>query len=280
MSHGAAQAIFVVSVLLNSATPSVAQPFGPPGVPSKAFPPLCSIAEEVKASAPRSMVLNYTDGVHERCASVVVPSVPSAGDTPMPVLFSFHGAGGNAGNFGGRKDRLGLSEADLAKKYGIAVVGGEALQWTGHSPAPPGPGPPGPVPAPCVDCFHSHGCTRALGEQGCLQCMKQHEFGPEGCAHICSSEHVPFPAAEQAVCGEAEQEVAGSDDTTGQRWRSLEEIAGANNPHLHGGQWLIPEIQTDETGLVCDWERNLDLVCGAFPPQHVCIVPSFLCPAV
>ena len=27
----------------------------------------------------------------------------------------------------------------------------------------------------------------------------------------------------------------------------------------HGGQWLIPEVQTDKTGIVCDWQNNRDL---------------------
>ena len=92
--------------LLLSQVATVAQPFGPPGVPSIAFPPLCSIAPQVAEQAPRSTVLNFTDGTHPRCASVVVPS---GMDGPLPILFDFHGAGGNAENFGGRRDRLGVS---------------------------------------------------------------------------------------------------------------------------------------------------------------------------
>ena len=32
------------------------------------------------------------------------------------------------------------------------------------------------------------------------------------------------------------------------------------NSRWHGGQWLIPEIQTDTTGIVCDWATNPELL--------------------
>merc|ERR1711879_1008556 len=40
----------------------------------------------------------------------------------MPVLFYFHGAGGNGGNCGGGEKGM------LAEKYGFGLVCGEALQ--------------------------------------------------------------------------------------------------------------------------------------------------------
>eukprot|EP01052_Picozoa_sp_SAG31_P048224 SAG31_NODE_9996_length_1199_cov_1.251818_1_plen_219_part_10 len=138
-----------------------------------------------------------------------------------------------------------MSDADLALQHGIAVVGGEAIQWTA------GPRPP-PHPSGCSTCFKEHGCHKAMGLQGCLACMEQHKFGPQGCAAVCSPE--PFSDAERAVCGE---------DAVARHWRASEDHAlnvnAIGNPHMHGGQWLIPEVQTDKTGLVCDWERNLDL---------------------
>jgi len=52
----------------------------------------------------------------------------------------------------------------------------------------------------------------------------------------------PFEKAVDAVCGKSEDEFAFGVESS---W--------------HGGQWLLPEIQNDTTGLVCDWENNLDL---------------------
>eukprot|EP01048_Picozoa_sp_COSAG05_P042715 COSAG05_NODE_23232_length_259_cov_0.650000_1_plen_86_part_11 len=86
--------------------------------------------------------------------------------------------------------------------------------------------------------------------------MKKHRYGPQGCAKPCSADHVPFPAVENAVCG---PDAAAEPPHAEQQWglRQLAESSPSQpaNPHLHGGQWLIPEVQTDATGLVCDWEH-------------------------
>ena len=34
---------------------------------------------------------------------------------------------------------------------------------------------------------------------------------------------------------------------------------GTASGNWHGGQWLIPEIQTDATGIVCNWATNPEL---------------------
>lgn len=246
-----------LSLLLAGAA-AVAQPFGPPGIPPTAFPPLCSIAPQVAAQAPSSTVLNFTDGTHARCASVIVPPGVHG---PLPILFDFHGAGGNAGNFGARRDRLGVSWLSLATNHSFAVVGGEAIQWTAKGPAP-APGPPSQ--SNCTKCFELHGCSKAQGQTQCLACMKQHQFGPRSCLQVCKAEHVPFPSVVAAVCGPDDHAFTheNSPDSWGGNMQRLEELPGGGgspNPHLHGGQWTIPEVQTDATGLVCDWDRNLDL---------------------
>ena len=47
----------------------------------------------------------------------------------MPMLFDFHGAGGNAKDFPVRRDAEGITMASLSETYGFALVGGEALQF-------------------------------------------------------------------------------------------------------------------------------------------------------
>lgn len=69
---------------------------------------------------------NFTDGVHQRCISVI-------GDTskgPLPLLFFFHGSGGNAKNCGEQPDvDTGTPFADVAINNGFALVCGEANQY-------------------------------------------------------------------------------------------------------------------------------------------------------
>ena len=213
-----------------------------PGIPTTAFPPLCSIAPPALAANRGSRVLNITDGTHPRCISVIVPT----GAGPFPVLFDFHGAGGNAGNFGMRSDGLGASWSALAAEHNFVVVGGEALQWTAGHSGPPGPGPPA---AGCVSCFKQKGCSASQGAAACERCMEAHRFGPGSCEPICEAEHVQWPVAQRDVCS-----AHGAESPPGQR-RQLAE----RQSHWHGGQWLVPEVQTDRTGLVCDWNSNLDL---------------------
>ena len=84
-------------------------------------PPKCS------SNSKFGSVLNFTDSdSNARCLSLVTPPTSD----PLPVLFYFHGQGGNAQNCGespGEDD--GKSLVDLALEYGFALVCGEALQF-------------------------------------------------------------------------------------------------------------------------------------------------------
>jgi len=144
----------------------------------------------------------------------------------MPVLFDFHGSGGNAHDYPHPADSTGSSWADIALAHGFAVVGGEALQFS----APPSPSP---VPSDCVKCFTDAGCDAGAD---CTDCCRKSQ---SRCAATCGPEHVPFPSAMAAVCrGDGHDRSDGG----GFSW--------------HGGQWLIPEVQNETTGIVCD---SLDL---------------------
>ena len=72
-------------------------------------------------------VLNFTDSDgNARCLSLIVPPAPEA----LPVLFYFHGSGGNAKFCGAQKgEDDGKSLVDLAVQYGFALACGEALQF-------------------------------------------------------------------------------------------------------------------------------------------------------
>ena len=83
-------------------------------------------ANTPKCSAPSGSTMSITDGKgNARCISVVTPS---AAKKPMPVLFWFHGAGGNGGNCGEQRSPEGKSWSELASENGFAFVCGEALQ--------------------------------------------------------------------------------------------------------------------------------------------------------
>ena len=198
-------------------------------IPSVFYPPKCSIDENVLAAFPESAVINVTDGAgRARCVSAVVPKKHSNGGAP--ILFYAHGAGGSCANFGAKTDTSGTSWSSLVEKYGFGFVGVEAVQWSA-----PGPGPaPAPVPPDCVNCFAAAGCTPGTD---CTSCMQKEK---SSCAHVCGAEHVPFPSVEAAVCGSS----------------ALVELAY----QWHGGEWLIPEIQNDTTGLMCDWSNDAELV--------------------
>ena len=95
------------------------------------------LADEAPAPGPRCSVGGDPDGTvvsfnasgTERCLAVIAPAAHSK---KLPVLFWFHGSGGNAANC----DKLPL--ASIAKANGFALVCGEALQCPPHPPAPPG----------------------------------------------------------------------------------------------------------------------------------------------
>mmetsp|Transcript_42686 Transcript_42686/g.123488 ORF Transcript_42686/g.123488 Transcript_42686/m.123488 type:complete len:375 (+) Transcript_42686:3-1127(+) len=64
-------------------------------------------------------VIKFSDGKNSRCIAVVAPE---SAKQPMPVLFWFHGSGGNAAHCGPRE------LVDLAAAKGFALVCGEAIQ--------------------------------------------------------------------------------------------------------------------------------------------------------
>eukprot|EP01063_Lacrimia_lanifica_P041420 TRINITY_DN9662_c0_g1_i1.p1 TRINITY_DN9662_c0_g1~~TRINITY_DN9662_c0_g1_i1.p1 ORF type:complete len:422 (+),score=56.97 TRINITY_DN9662_c0_g1_i1:37-1302(+) len=194
-------------------------------IPSDVNAPMCSIDATVAEEWPASTVLHVSDGVNPRCAVVLVPPGERQ---PLPMLFDFHGAGGNARNFGVRKDMSGVSWADLALKNGFAVIAGEATQF-GSKPVTPGPAPM-PVPSDCLSCFSP--CSPVSGAATCQACVKGM---PRDCAATCGAkDHIPFPTILEAVCN-------------GKRSPSEADASFA----WHGGQWLIPEVQTDDTGIKC-----------------------------
>jgi hypothetical protein len=166
-----------------------------PNIPAQAFPPMCSIAPQLSESFPRSTVLTVSDGTHPRCVSVIIPG-DGTGTTdalPMPVLFEFHGAGGNARNYGHGADATQTSWAQLAAAHSFVVAGGEALQWSDGGSAP-GPPSPGKVPAECKSCFEDAGCG---ARADCTVCCQENQGR---CSQHCMPSHTPFPDAEAAVC--------------------------------------------------------------------------------
>ena len=85
--------------------------------PAAAAPndPHCSVSGD-----PDGQVITWIDrGPHRRCIAIVAPPRPAA---RLPVLFYFHGSGGNAAGC----DKLPL--AAVAKQNGFALVCGEAVQ--------------------------------------------------------------------------------------------------------------------------------------------------------
>jgi len=65
-------------------------------------------------------VVSLNDGKYARCMSVITPS---SAPKPMPVVFWFHGSGGNAGHCGSNSQMVALAEST-----GFAYVCGEATQ--------------------------------------------------------------------------------------------------------------------------------------------------------
>merc|ERR1739846_291099 len=65
-------------------------------------------------------VVKFSDGKYQRCMSVITPSTARK---PMPILWWFHGAGGNAAHCGNQRDLVSLAEST-----GFAYICGEATQ--------------------------------------------------------------------------------------------------------------------------------------------------------
>ena len=85
-------------------------------IPTNIQSPKCSIALPGSSGSKlnESTVINVSDGTHPRCVSAVIPENNMNGKK-LPILFDFHGSGGNASNFpGSRAGQTGLSWADLA----------------------------------------------------------------------------------------------------------------------------------------------------------------------
>ena len=108
------------------------------------------------------------------------------------------------------------------------------------------------MPADCVACFTHAGCTPGVL---CASCVKANQ---DHCSAVCSKDRVPFPSAEAAVCRHTAHEH--TQKQTLEQPLVQQQRSNAVGNLWHGGQWLIPEIQNDTTGIVCDWQHNLDLV--------------------
>eukprot|EP00756_Hemistasia_phaeocysticola_P034402 Hpha_TRINITY_DN16518_c3_g2::TRINITY_DN16518_c3_g2_i1::g.134202::m.134202 len=98
--------------------------------------PTCSISSKSGPSMNATHVFNFKAGGYDRCTALLAP--PSGGKS-LPILFVGHGSGGNANGFPKMGDQVGRNSwADIALKHGFAIVGVEALQFSG-SPTPPSP---------------------------------------------------------------------------------------------------------------------------------------------
>ena len=215
--------------------------------------PTCSIGSSASSSMPNSRVLSFKAGGYDRCVSLLLPDSKSdAATKQMPILFVAHGSGGNARNFPAMPDQeSGNTWADVANKYGFAVAGVEALQFSSGPPGPgpgPSPSPPGPVPSECIQCFKDAGCKKGAFCDTCCKDEMQH------CSSKCMP--TPFPDAEAAICG-----ASSASNTTGRfAYEYKETWTGPDvDSSWHGGQWIIPEKQNDTTGIVCDFAGNPDL---------------------
>jgi len=77
--------------------------------------PQCSVN-----GAAGGQVVTVNDGKYQRCFSLITPPGVQG---PMPLLFWFHGSGGNAGHCGNQAELVRLS-----KQHGFAYICGEATQ--------------------------------------------------------------------------------------------------------------------------------------------------------
>lgn len=78
------------------------------GASNSSYTPKCSVN-----GVAGGQVVTLSDGKNQRCMSLITPA---SAQKPMPVLFWFHGSGGNAGNCGSSK-LVALSE-----QHGFAFI--------------------------------------------------------------------------------------------------------------------------------------------------------------
>lgn len=93
---------------------AAAQPSPPPSPTPSSNTPTCSVN-----GAAGGQVVQLSDGKYDRCISLITPS---SAKKPMPVLWWFHGSGGNAAHCGDSQ------LVSLAESVGFAFVCGEATQ--------------------------------------------------------------------------------------------------------------------------------------------------------
>lgn len=79
--------------------------------------PLCGLSQDAEGE-----VVQLNDGTYDRCISIITPSSAAEKGAPMPVLFWFHGSGGNAAHCGPR------DLVESAEQHGFVLVCGEATQ--------------------------------------------------------------------------------------------------------------------------------------------------------
>jgi len=91
------------------------------------LPPKCGVAPQVTGLPLTATVVNLTVGGYDRCYTVLRPT--KSPWSSVPVLFWFHGAGGNARFCGGEASPDGSSLAALAAAHGFGLVCGEAVQY-------------------------------------------------------------------------------------------------------------------------------------------------------
>lgn len=115
---------------------------------NSSYTPQCSVN-----GAAGGEVVTLSDGKSQRCIALITPS---SAPKPMPVLFWFHGSGGNAGHCGNSQ------LVSLAAQHGFAFICGEAVngQWD--------------IPAVITDQTGTPCSASDSSEPGYMQAILQH----------------------------------------------------------------------------------------------------------
>lgn len=109
--HGFFAAGVFACAVVSTAEASVDAPATASSLPN---PTKCAVGSAIDGE-----VKNLTDGTYNRCFSIITPR---KAELPMPVLFWFHGSGGNAAGCGTHP------LVDIARQHGFALVCAEGLQ--------------------------------------------------------------------------------------------------------------------------------------------------------